>query len=326
MEEGDISNRVTRLEPSKVLIRCDQKDVVVENFCSFDTIIIPKRIDGQWLSVQTKENTQHINLSSGELIIAPKLNLWRSKMCYSPNGTPLSVPLHSSNRRAHNYAFSDVLTRPLALGNLLLIDAGIMASSAVQLFVVDISDLNNYNVIYREEIWDTYLDYDCYFNSESEFVMKYSFDVFEYEGTIVNEDNIDQIKQLLVDEGKFESIDCIGDREMWKSGVSFSTKSSSVIRKYDESKVTPSTKEKWLEKLYIDPTFEARREAYRQQGLEFYQAHNKAVFDPPTAEKTAYYKQFRTRYDTTCTVNEMTTVGVVEPENFEKFLEQFYEF
>lgn len=289
--EGDICERVSRLTAEKIRISCDDKDIDVDNVWSFS--MLPNRDDGKWIVVYLGDGTtQYVNLSSGETIVAENRRFFHSRSQISPNG------------------------------NLILLDSGIEASSARELIVVDMSELRNFNVIYRDEIWEPQLSYKCFFNSESQLVMEYSFDVFEYHDKVVCEDKIIEIKQMLVDEGKYEDVDIIDDRELWKSGVALSTKNATVIREFDKTRVTPSSEEKWLTKKYDDPTFEKRREAFQKQGYNFIDAHNKAVLTPPSQEEIDFNKKYITRYGTFCTVDEMTIVKVIEPENFEKYLEQ----
>jgi hypothetical protein len=70
---------------------------------------------------------------------------------------------HAPSFRAHHTHSPD--------GKLLLIDAGIIASSARQLVVVNVE--NEPNVVYREEIWyDPPSEYECSFNDMSQFVVK----------------------------------------------------------------------------------------------------------------------------------------------------------
>lgn len=94
----------------------------------------------------SSSGTTFINLSTGERHDVPTMSLWRGNIQISPDG------------------------------NMVLIEAGIMASSARQLLVLDISKLPTVDVIHKEEYgWGDIEISDYRFTEDSEFVCTYSY-------------------------------------------------------------------------------------------------------------------------------------------------------
>lgn len=98
-----------------------------------------------------KEKTKYdassvfINLATGEVRRTPSLDFWKARIQYSPNGM------------------------------LVIVDAGITASSARQILVVDLTNWDNITVIYREEIW-SYKDYEVRFDDNSNVIIEYTLE------------------------------------------------------------------------------------------------------------------------------------------------------
>lgn len=287
-----LKGRLALLDDYKLRVKCDAKEVVIDDLHHHGSTVM-NRPDGNWLICFTwtrnwgpdaRSRTVFINLATGEVCTGPSLLLFRARISFSPNW------------------------------ELIHIDAGIEASSARVIYVIDARDLCNLNVIFREEVWfDPPIEYECSFDSDSGFVTRYSFDFFEYGGKIIcGEENIEQIKDMLVAEEKYVSVRDIDDREMWKSGVLLLTKTATVTRRLDPSKISPASAEKWGEKRYIDPNFEGRRAALMEQGRTFVEAHNTVASEPLSVDALAHHKLYQTKYGTRCTVNEMSAVEKVD--------------
>lgn len=212
-----------------LVVHCSERDVIIDNYYGHHPTLL-NRQDGCWFlcygtsrqsnnhSALSNNHSVFVNVVTGDTCTAPNLLFWRSSLLFSPNG------------------------------NYVCIDAGISASSARQVFLIDMTDLVTPNVIYREEIWDVPTQYECSFNVDSDFVMKYESDMFEYRGTVIyGECELDKIKQMLVNEGKYPSINFVGDREMWKCGVKYGTFSEAVVMRCDPTKLTPPSDTKWKE-------------------------------------------------------------------------------
>lgn len=249
----ELKNRLSTNDEKTLLVRCDKNIVTVENFY-YQSGTIFKRPDNcmwfichTWTGDTNTSNTIFINLSTGQKCVTKSLMLWRGKLTFSPDG------------------------------NYLLIDAGIMASSARQIFLIDITDLNNINVIYREEIWNEIRDYECWFNNMHDLVTKYVYD---------NDDN--DVRGAVV---------------------------KTCVRRPNPKKVTPSCDEKWKEKRILpqEDDWKASIAKYQAQGLEWHRAHNKAGDDFfQTPECIAFYNNLTTEFETLCTVNEVDCeVGVI---------------
>jgi hypothetical protein len=108
-----------------------------------NSALFPSNLMEKERNFQTyKSGSTFINLSTGERHDVNSLSFWR--------GT-----LHIS---------SD--------GNMILVKAGIMASSALKVIVYDISSLPNVETIYYEEIWEN-VNCSVSFNENNEFICTY---------------------------------------------------------------------------------------------------------------------------------------------------------
>ena len=191
-----------------------QAPIIVEvdylNYLSYTTF---KRQDGcLWYMCHTwtrtwgqgaKSGTTFINLETGERHDIPTLSYWRGNLQISPDG------------------------------NLILIEAGITATSARQLLVVDISNLPLVDVIHHEKYGYGSTEISDYkFNEKSEFECTYSFyfEVFKNkikflhyfgENDKSNKEFLEYVKSNCTDSEKktlLENSDYIGGMESFEDG------------------------------------------------------------------------------------------------------------
>lgn len=199
-------------------IQCeDNTSANVANFWQLHPHELIERDDGNWLLCHTwtrgwtaddHTNSVFVNLKNGQMHIGPSLFLWRAHLTFGCNG------------------------------KLLLIDAGIQASSARQILLVDVSDLNALNVVYREEIWfDPPSDYECRFDEQSQsLVMKYRY-VFYQNGNVVSA-TAPTLPPSLGDESE--------EIALLRAGVRIVPTEVTIARKIDANRVSAPRAEKWI--------------------------------------------------------------------------------
>jgi hypothetical protein len=105
------------------------------------------------INVENAHTTVFVNLNTGETRKTISLNYWRGSLTMSPNG------------------------------KLAIIKGGIIASSAVQILVYDLTDWDNVNIIYREEIW-TFIEYNVRFDKDSNVVFEYTFEFWSLDDKV----------------------------------------------------------------------------------------------------------------------------------------------
>ena len=285
-----------------LFIKCHEKTITIENYNGHHDNIL-KRKDGNyfmcsiWTRTYKTEDPDaklanvFVNLSTGEKYECHSLGLFRGSWTFSKDN------------------------------NYILLKGGISASSATLIILVDLRDLNNINVIYREEIWEPYIAYSCEFNQLAEkgegnedLVIKYEYEFYEYKDKTYFD--IDNIYKILNPENPYY----VDDKEMWKAGVIIHPVKVTVTYRPDENKITPPSDDKWEEKQFLEPDFDDRVKVYMDQGMEWHHAHNKVVCEPPSADHITHMRKYSTLYGTTCTVNEMSEVNVVKSDNFDRFI------
>ena len=317
-QHEELKGRLFKDDNYNLTIRCDEKDVIVENIHG-DCHSILKRTDGCWFLCYTwtrtwltdspmgkadpnaKSASVFVNLKTGEMHSAHPFILFRSHFTFSPDN------------------------------NFLLIQGGICASSASEIILVDLRNLSNVNVIFREEIWEFPCNYQFSFNENSDLVAKYSYDFFEYKGKRAcgeyniqtqSEDrshrdyNLDEIKKMI--NPSYPNL--ISEREMWRAGVTFNEVTVTVVRRINPSKVTPPSDHKWKEQEYIDPNYEKEVAEYMAQGLDGITISKIMNAKPRSEEEIAHIKKFDSKYGSTCTVNEMDEIEVIKSDNYDHFI------
>jgi hypothetical protein len=184
-------------------------------------------------------------------------------------------------------------------------------------YVYDITDMRAINLVYAEES-DTSqnsVSVDYYFDCHSRFVTKYKYEFLSYDGFTTNNyfAMSDYINQKVYNGAKREN-ETIEEGVMWRLGVRISNAAATVVREIDRQKVTPFTKGKGI-KNYDYPGFAEKVEEKKQQGLEWYVAHNKSSTEyiPLIRE---WLKQFETPYGTHSKLNEMKEVVTFRTDNF----------
>jgi len=90
-------------------------------------------------------STTFINIETGENHKTPSLSFWRGSIL------------------------------PSADGKLVIIDAGICASSARKVYVVDLTDWKNVTIIHYEELWTNH-EYSVTFNDDNDVVFEYIYE------------------------------------------------------------------------------------------------------------------------------------------------------
>jgi hypothetical protein len=298
---------ILNTEERKLYVMCSEKQVTVDDYYTQYGGVI-QRSDGNWYMCQTLNEERRIptnvfvNLTTGEMCKTPTfgLILWRAHITYSPDY------------------------------NFILLDAGIMASSARQIILIDIRDLNNYNILHREEIWyDPPTSYECSFNSKSEFVMKYTHDIYRYKNIIEYEGDDDGklIKEAMVKDKLYDSVNDIDDKRMWKAGVQYHTCEVTVTRVPDSLKTTPYSQKKWddaprySDKKLYDSKVPKYLDCDENIG-EWCIAHNRTISEILSSnEAQEFNKQYETKYGTNCSVNEMSELCVEESENYQHYLD-----
>ena len=301
----ELKGRLSKDDQYNLFVKCDEKTVTIANYNGHHNNIL-KRKDGIYFMCSTWTRTYKtedpdaklanvfVNLSTGEKYECHSLGLFRGSWTFSKDN------------------------------NYVLLRGGISASSATLVVLVDLRDLNNINVVYREEVWEPYIMYNCEFISledeegnegnEENLLVKYGYEFYEYKDKIYYEP--DDIQKILNPE-KWYYVD---DKEMWKAGVIIHHVEVTVIYRPDENKITTPSDDKWEEKQFLEPDFQDRVKAYMDQGMQWHHAHNKVACEPPSADHITHMRKYSTLYGTTCTVNEMTEVKVIKSDNFDRFI------
>lgn len=135
-------------------------------------------------------------------------------------------------------------------GKLVIIDAGIIASSGCKTMVIDLTDWDNVTVIYCEEIWD-YIEYSAKFDEDSNVVFTYVFELFAFDdkvalnqqGSIWDEDFIDYFYENTTE--NVSGNHSLGKETLLINGGECTTITHTVVRKYDKSLVTRDSARKW---------------------------------------------------------------------------------
>ena len=309
-QHEELKGRLFKDDNYNLIIRCDEKDVIVENIHGNCHSLL-KRTDGYWFLCYTwtrtwltdsqmgkadpnaKSGSVFVNLKTGEMHPVHSFLLFRSSLTYSPDN------------------------------NFLLIQGGICASSASEILLVDLRDLSNVNVIFREEIWEFPCNYQFSFNEKSDLVAKYSYDFFEYKGKrVCGENFLDEIQKMINPSNPFNpsNPNFLSDREMWRAGVTFNEVSVTVVRRINPAKVTPPSDSKWKEQQYVDPNYEKEVAEYMAQGLDGITISKIMNAKPRSAEEIAHIKKYDSKYGSTCTVNEMDEIEVIKSDNYDHFI------
>ena len=138
----------------RLTVICDNGTKVQVDYLDYLSFTTFKRQDGNmWYLCHTwtktwgegsRSGSTFINLSTGERYDVNSLSFWRGTLQISPDG------------------------------NMILIDAGIMASSARKILVYDISCLPKMETIHYEEFWYG-IQYSVSFNENNEYVCTYFY-------------------------------------------------------------------------------------------------------------------------------------------------------
>lgn len=138
---------------SRLTVLCDNGMKVKVDYLYYLSFTTFKREDGLWYLCHTwtrtwgdgsRSGSTFINLYTGERHDVESLSFWRGTLRISPDG------------------------------NMILIDAGIMASSARKIIMYDISALPRVETIHYEEFWEN-VDYSISFNENNEFECAYFY-------------------------------------------------------------------------------------------------------------------------------------------------------
>lgn len=271
-------------------IHCDKKDVVIEKYL-YDNKIGISRDDGDYLFCYTWNGISgdcarniliFVNLITGEQYSVVSPYLHRGIFKFSPNNKFLLIETYKST------------------------------SGENRIFLLDLTNLSSINLILSEEV--SY-GYNYYFDEGSNFVSKFDYEFFEYKGTAVSEENLDDIKEIF----NKERPHLVDDRDLWRAGVTINPVSVTIIRKYNSNKVTPLKFDKWNDSSYPLEEFTKIVEQYKSEGLDPISANNKANSKLSQAQ-IDHLEKYRTYYGTFCTVNEMDEINVIKSDNFDHFI------
>ncbi len=125
----NLQGRLSFGEDFALTVHCDNEDTTIENFYIHSGTVIKRKDGDLWFLCHTwtrkwgpdESSSVFVNLRSGEKCVTPSLVAFRDNLTFS--------------------------------SNVLLIDANLPGSLLTrQLIIIDISDLHDINVIYREEI------------------------------------------------------------------------------------------------------------------------------------------------------------------------------
>jgi len=225
----DVANFKGRLEgilthdDKTLTIKCKDRIVTFEGV-SYVSDYTFERDGGIWYMVDSstlldKEGwvydsyTIFIDLDTGETHKVPCLSFWRGKLEMSPNGKFAAI------------------------------NAGICASGATKIYIVDLTDWENVTIIHYEEIW-SFIDYTISFNDNSDSVFTYTFDfaILDNHVSLIEQDTIsdkDMIKAIH-DENKDEIKEyCSSDvDEIYEMGGIKQTIITKVTRRRNPDKIT----------------------------------------------------------------------------------------
>lgn len=169
-------------------------------------------------------STVFINLNTGETRKTTSLSFWRGSLQMSPNG------------------------------KLAIIDAGITASSARQIMVIDLTDWGNVTIIYREEIW-SYIDYDTRFDNDSNVVFEYILEFWILDdkvslvgqGTAYNEEFCKYLWNEIHPGVEIEKYYSGSETDLLEVGGEKTFVTVKVTHARNPALITPDTPEKWNE-------------------------------------------------------------------------------
>lgn len=189
--------------------------IVVENVPKHCTKFI-SRGDGNWVLCQLPSlEYLLVRVDDGKRITLPK---------------HMRIPIYGHGRG------SELILSPS--NNLMFCSTHVPASSNYKSYVLDISNLENIQLIF--------VDYECgkvHFDDKDRFIVTKTVEEFEYDGFVTNDE--DDIKTLLISKGIYTTSDFIDDRQLWKAGVKLREKRTVTVREVCRSKVTTDTPEKW---------------------------------------------------------------------------------
>lgn len=187
--------------------------IVVENVPKHCTKFI-SRGDGNWVLCQLPSlECLLVRVDDGKRITLPK---------------HMRIPVYDCR--------SELILSPS--NNLMFCSMQVPASSNSKSYVLDISNLENIQLIF--------VDYECgkvHFDDKDRFIVTKIVEEFEYDGFVANND--EDIKTLLISKGIYTTSDFIDDRQLWKAGVKLREKRTVTVREVCRSKVTTDTPEKW---------------------------------------------------------------------------------
>lgn len=211
------------------------KNVIVEN--TYPTYYTFNRDGDRWYLLHTclcldkkkwihDTSTVFINLNTGETRKTSSLSYWRGRLTMSPNG------------------------------KLAIIDAGIQASSARQIMVVDLTDWDNMTIIYREEIW-SYIDYNTRFDEDNNVVFEYilEFWILDDKVSLVGEGTAynDEFCKYLWNEShpgvEIEKFYTGSETDLLEVGGEKTYVTVKVTHARNPALITPDAPEKWMEVL-----------------------------------------------------------------------------
>jgi len=164
------------------------------------------------------------------------------------------VNLKTGEKRVTNTTLTDFrsTTKFSPNGKLAIIDAGISASSARKVMVIDLTDWDNVKPIYHEEIWDC-VDYNVEFDADSNAVFSYVFKLWAFgdkvslsqNDSVYDEEFLEYFNSVVYPDSAKPASHYIDRETLLSNGAECTAITHTITRKYNLVLVTPDSNNKW---------------------------------------------------------------------------------